>query len=65
MGVLISQKKRSGKSLLMQVTPKSDHGTVWSKAKIVLRTIKFVSKNNNLQDRQVTVPTISIIGYVL
>ncbi|CAG9129821.1 unnamed protein product [Plutella xylostella] len=36
--------KRRGKTLLGPVTPKSEHSKVWSQAKKVLRTMKFVTK---------------------
>lgn len=54
-----NSKKRSGKTLLTQVTPKSDHSTVWSKAKIVLSSMKFINNDGKTQDKQVTVPTIN------
>lgn len=41
--------------------PKTDHGTIWSKAKIVLNTMKFISIDGKTQDKQVTGPTIIII----
>uniref|UniRef100_A0A2A4JPP6 THAP-type domain-containing protein n=1 Tax=Heliothis virescens TaxID=7102 RepID=A0A2A4JPP6_HELVI len=55
-GSFQNANKRSGKTLLQAVTPKSDHGTVWSNAKTVLQTMKFINKDGITQ---VTVPTIN------
>lgn len=46
---------RSGKDLLRNVTPKSRHQEIWSQAKIVLRTMKFVT----MKGGHGTVPTLN------
>lgn len=59
-GSSTNSKKRSGKDLLLPVTPISNHGTVWSNAKNVFKSMKFISHNNNQPNQKlVTVPTVN------
>ncbi|KAI5634265.1 THAP domain-containing protein [Phthorimaea operculella] len=41
-------QKKTGKDLLGPVTPKSRHSDIWNKSKVVLRTMKFVTKEGKL-----------------
>lgn len=49
-------KNRPGKYLLGAVTKKSKHKQLWQEAKYVLKTIKFINKNNT---KSGTVPSVT------
>lgn len=54
-GSFINSSKRSGKQLLQPLTPSSLHNQIWRKAKQILKTMKFISKEGKV----CVVPSIS------
>ncbi|CAH0717089.1 unnamed protein product, partial [Brenthis ino] len=54
-GSFLNSSKRSGKQLLQPLTPSSLHNQIWRKAKQILKTMKFISKEGKV----CVVPSIS------
>ncbi|CAH0731378.1 unnamed protein product, partial [Brenthis ino] len=47
-GSFLNSSKRSGKQLLQPLTPSSLHNQIWRKAKQILKTMKFISKEGKV-----------------